>query len=480
MSTDEKSASDATRPGPDKAANSTENSHRPVNPGDGPRSGLGRSTTLGSLVGGLGASLLGAFVRKPFQNEERRAGFLEQMWLREAERLVEKLGQLKGAAMKLGQMLSLHEHILPPEASRILSQLQKAAPPIPFTTVRKVLEEELGETLDQKVVRVEEEPFASASIGQVHRAELKDGRSIVFKVQYPGVDRAVRQDIKQLRWMAGPMVNFMTGGSATPIFDELEEVMVQELDYERELANLQKMQSILADDSARKVPAAVPELSSRRVLAMEFATGLSFEDALSPNIDQTLRDQWAQALGRTFAQGLFSHRFLHADPNAGNFAFGLDGTLTLFDFGCMKLVPMSISRGYGNVIRAVLSEQDEAIPEILVNIGIHRAGGKPIDVDLLRPHAELVRKIFGQDGFRFGEDRELYDAIFELGRQQWFDSLGIKFPREILFVHRTLGGYFGNFSKLKASGPWKSILMEALEEADAMDGISRPEPVALI
>ena len=438
----------------------------------GPRSGMARSRSLGSLVGGLGASLLGAVVRKPFQSDEKRAGFLEAMWLKEAQRLAGKLGELKGAAMKLGQMLSLHEHILPPEAAKILSQLQKAAPPIPFKTIREVMEAELGDGMEL-IDGIESEPFASASIGQVHKGRLKDGTEVVFKVQYPGVDRAVRQDIKQLRWMAGPMVNFMTGGSAGPIFDELEEVMLQELDYRQELQNLQDMQELLNDDPGRVVPRGFSELSTTRVLTMELAHGLSFDEALAPDIDQTLRDRWAQAFARTFAQGVFAHRFLHADPNAGNFAFREDGSLVLYDFGCMKKVPFNISRGYGNLLRAIFSGQDEIIPEILKEVGIHRADGRPIEVSLLKPHADIVRQVFGEDGFVFGEDKELYDRIFELSRQQWFDSLGIRFPREILFIHRTLAGYFGNFSRLKARGPWRTILLEALAEADRDDGIQR-------
>lgn len=445
---------------------------------EGPRSGMARSSSLGSLVGGLGASLVGAFLRKPFQNEQKRAGFLEEMWLKEARRMVGKLGELKGAAMKLGQMLSLHEHILPPDAARILSQLQKAAPPIGFDTINQVLEDELGENL-ALVEFIDPEPFASASIGQVHRGKLRDGSEVVFKVQYPGVDRAVRQDIKQLRWMAGPMVNFMTGGSAGPIFDELEEVMLQELDYIQELQNLEEMQDLLTNDPHRIVPRGFSELSSRRVLTMELADGMSFDQVLQSDVDQSLRDQWAQAFARTFAQGVFSHRFLHADPNAGNFAFRRDGSLVLFDFGCMKRVPFRISRGYGDLLRAVFSEEDEQIPEILKRVGIHRADGRPVEVSLLKPHADIIRQVFGQDGYTFGEDRVLYDRIFELSRQQWFDSLGIKFPREILFIHRTLVGYFGNFSRLKATGPWRTILLEALEDADLADGIERESVTAL-
>ncbi|GEM_PF-19110 len=459
-----------------KNSNGPTEEKKPEN--QGPRSGMARSRSLGSLVGGLGASLLGAMVRKPFQSQEQRAGFLESMWLKEAQRMVGKLGELKGAAMKLGQMLSLHEHILPPEAAKIMGQLQKAAPPIPFETIQEVMQKELGERLEL-VEKIDPEPFASASIGQVHRGVLKDGTEVVFKVQYPGVDRAVRQDIKQLRWMAGPMVNFMTGGSAGPIFDELEEVMIQELDYVQELKNLQEMQSILENETMRVVPAGFPELSSTRVLTMELAHGLSFEEALNPQVDQDLRDRWAQSFARTFAQGVFAHRFLHADPNAGNFAFRKDGSLVLFDFGCMKRVPFAISRGYGNLLRAIFSEEDERIPEILKEVGIHRADGRPVEVSLLKPHADLIRQVFGQDGFVFGEDKELYDRIFELSRQQWFDSLGIKFPREILFIHRTLAGYFGNFSRLKARGPWRTILLEALADADVEDGIQRQSVTAL-
>lgn len=446
-----------------------------ANHGATPRSGAGRAASLGGALGGLAAALLGAGLRRPFQSAERRSGFLEELWIREAERLVEKLGQLKGAAMKFGQMLSLHDQVLPPEAARILSRLQRSAPSLPFDAMRQVLNESVApERLAELVESIDPEPFAAASIGQVHRARLRDGRDVVFKLQYPGVDRAVRQDLRQLRWMAAPFVGLVMGGNPGPVFDELEAVIHEELDYERELENLLEMERLLAGDPERVIPRAAPELSGRRALCLEFAEGLSFEEALSEEIPQALRDQWAAVLARTFAEGVFSHRFLHADPNAGNFAFRKDGRVAFYDFGCVKRIPPHISTGYRRTVQAMLEERDDEIPEILRELGIHRSGGRPIEVELLRPHAELFRVVFAEDGYRFGADRRLHEGILELGRKQWFDSMGIAFPREILFIHRTLGGTFGNFTRLRAAGPWRSILLEALQAGEAAENGAQP------
>lgn len=430
---------------------------------DTPKSGFARSASIGGLIGGIGASLLGAAFRKPFQSSENRADFLNRMWIREAEKIVSKLGQLKGAAMKLGQMLSLQEEMLPPEVANILSALQKDAPPMSFDTVESMISREIGRSRFEALVQtIDREPFASASIGQVHRAQLKDGRQVVMKVQYPGVDRSVKQDVKQLRFMLGPMLAVLLGSNARLLFDELEQVLGEELDYEQELRNLQQAHSILKDDEWREVPHPVEELCTKRILTMQYVEGMSFSEALSETTDQSLRDHWAQLLAKSFAEGLFIHRFLHADPNAANFAYMHDGSLTFFDFGCVVRPPQWLSEGYGRVVRAMLENRDEDLPGILQSIHIQKITGKPVPAALLKPHADLFREVFATDGYRFGSNPKLIETIQQLGKEQWFDSMGIEFPREIIFIHRTLGGYFGIFNRLKATGPWRSILSSVL------------------
>lgn len=424
---------------------------------------LARLFALGGAAGRTATALAGMKLKSAFRDSGARELVEAAAWERVGAVLTERLGRLKGAAMKLGQMLSAQEGLLPEPALRALAQLQNSAPPLPLEKLRAQLEAELGERMSA-FSELEETAFAAASIGQVHRAKLADGRRVALKIQYPGIDRIVASDFKQLRVALGPLLALATQTDLDPVWEELETTVLAELDYRAELEHLTAMRALHAHDAQLILPAPVPELSSGRVLCLEYEEGLTLAEAAEA--DETERDQWGATLGRMIAEGVFVHRRLHADPNPGNFAFRPGGKIVLYDFGCVKAIPDNIARGYGAVAEAVLNGRDGEVPAILQGIGIQKRGGETLSESLIAPHADLVRRLFPESGeYRFVADRKLYEEILKLGRESWFETIGVEFPREILFIHRTFAGHLGNLHRLRAGAPWRKILLDSLKQA---------------
>jgi predicted unusual protein kinase regulating ubiquinone biosynthesis (AarF/ABC1/UbiB family) len=194
---------------------------------------------------------------------------------------------------------------------------------------------------------------------------------------------------------------------------------------------------------------------------MEFVEGISPQDACSENFPQELRDRWGVVLCEFLLRGLFEHRFLHADPNLANFSFLEDGRVVVYDFGCVKRIPPEVATGYAELLLASLHGQKEAIPEILLRMGVSKEGGKALSADLTDPYIELFAPILRESPpYTFGGNADLYRELFDLGLSNWSHASGITFPEDVIFVDRALGGHFGNLSKLGATGPWRDLVLE--------------------
>jgi len=324
-------------------------------------SAFGRFVKVGGLVGRVGVSMLG----------EQAAGLLRdgptaqlkkaENAVRNAARIVETLGEMKGAAMKVGQMLSLHEGLLPPEVAAILGALQKEAPSVSFEVMERELRRELDD-FDALFESVEPDAFAAASIGQVHRGVLRDGREVAVKIQYPNVDRMVEADLKNLKALLGNLVGLFSDIDFEPVWEEVKERLFEELDYLQEADNIRQMAALQADYPEILVPDVVREATSRRVLTMEFLGGIPPAEAASDRYPQRLKDQWGINLFAFTLRSLFEHRFLHADPNFANFAFREDGQVVVYDYGCMKAIPADIAAGYAGLVRAVIHKDRPRSP----------------------------------------------------------------------------------------------------------------------
>ena len=420
-------------------------------------SALHRSLKLGALVGRVGTSVVGHRLLELGHSEDSRRKQRADTLALNARRVVKSLGELKGAAMKVGQMLSLQESMLPPEVAEILSHLQQQAPKVPPEIMRYEVEGALG-SFDDIFESMEEEAFAAASIGQVHRAKLKDGRDVAVKIQYPLIDQIVAADLKNLKVLVGALWGLFSDIDFEPFWEEIRDRLVEELDYQVEARTMERMAELWADTPEIVIPKVISEASTKNVLTMEFVGGLPPDEACSSEWPQALKDRWGKVMLDFLFRGLFEHRLLHADPNLANFAFREDGAVVVYDFGCVKQVPEDLSEGYAALMLAVLEDRWDEIPEILRAIGFFKGDGDLFPAEIAEAYAEVLGRIVRKDPpYTFGAD-DLGDAMMEIGLKYWSEFGDMSFPSDAVFVNRTFGGHVGNLGRLRATGPWREMI----------------------
>ncbi|MDH3404464.1 MAG: AarF/ABC1/UbiB kinase family protein [Acidobacteriota bacterium] len=422
-------------------------------------SAVGRFLRLGGLMGRVGASVAAEravdFAFSPPGQEARRTENL----VRNARRVVATLGEMKGAVMKVGQMLSLHESVLPPEVAEVLQLLQKEAPRVPDEVMRYEVEGSLGAGVGELFAEFEREAFAAASIGQVHRARLHDGRWVAVKVQYPLIHEIVAADLKNLKRLLQALFGLVFDVDFEPIWGELRDRLLEELDYRHEAENMRQMARLHDGLPEISIPEVVAELSTERVLTMTLVEGIPPNEACSDRHPRELKDRWGQVLLEFQLRGLFEHRLLHADPNLANFAFREDGGVVVYDFGCLKRIPPALAEGYAALVRAVLDERREDVPGILRDLGVYKKGHVALPRAVIDPYLDLFAEMFrASPPYAFGEDEDLYAKILELGSANWSQSTDMRFPEDIIFIDRSLAGHFGNLTRLGAKGPWRDLL----------------------
>src|SRR5690606_35470432 len=300
------------------------------------------------------------------------------------ELIAQTLGELKGAVMKVGQMASIAGDLLPKELSEALGALQREAPPMDFEVIAEQIERELGAPPPALFEHFEVEPFASASIGQVHRARTDDGREVVVKVQYPGVDAAVDSDLAHLKiaLRASGLVK-VKRKVLDDVFGELRARLHEELDYCNEAANVRLFSEYYGQDAAVVVPEVVGERSSQRVLTLTYEPGHHISEL--QEFSQEVRNEIGAALLRVLADQIFNLKILHADPNPGNFAFREDGSVVLYDFGCVKRLDPEIVEAYKATIRAGFAEDYAGIEDGLVRLGARNLDGPQVPLDYYKP-----------------------------------------------------------------------------------------------
>ena len=210
---------------------------------------------------------------------------------------------------------------------------------------------------------------------------------------------------------------------------------------------------------ARAGGVTVEEATTTRILTTEYEEGLSPDEACSDATPQELKDRWGLVLFEFLLRGLLEHRLLHADPNLANFSFRRDGRVVVYDFGCVKEVPVKLARGYRSLCRAALDGQSAEIPGLLAKMGVHRADGRPLEEALATPWLGLVFEFLRPaPPYRFGADGTFYGRLFDAARGSIAESDDLRFPADIVFVHRTVAGHLGNLTRLRAMGPWRERL----------------------
>ena len=423
-------------------------------------SAVRRFVKLGGLAGRVSASVVGNQVLDVARSGPAKQVKKTENLVRNAMRIAETLGEMKGAAMKVGQMLSLHEGMLPPEVAEVLRSLQKEAPRVPAEVMEYEIRGSL-EDYDELFEALDFEAFAAASIGQVHLGKLRDGREVAVKIQYPLIDEIVKADLKNLKALLRALLGLITEIEFEPIWSELRDRLLEELDYTHEAANIRRMAELHADVPEILIPSVVDEATTRSVLTMEYLGGLTPTEACSDRFGKEMRDRWGIILAEFLMRGLMEHRFLHADPNLANFAFREDGRVVVYDFGCVKEVPDVLANGYAKVLVAAAELRGHEIPQMLRGMGVYLKGGEPLPADAVEPYVEMFSVILRADPpYTFGDDHDLYRRLFELGLSNIEYSKDIVFPEDAIFIDRALGGHFGNLSRLRATGPWRDLVFK--------------------
>ena len=294
-----------------------------------------------SLLGGLQAKIAVAYalhwLRGLFQKADRRKQDLAETHFKSAVKLLDSMGYLRGAVMKVGQTLASFPDVVPREFVETLESLHFEAPPMHFSLLREMILDELGDEPENLFAEFDETAFAAASLGQVHRAKLKTGETVAVKIQYPGIARTIRTDFKNLIPLLLPHRFSKDWENLKTQFEFLRQGIERETDYEREAEYLNRARKSFFEEDGIVVPRVYPELSTGRVLTMEYLPGCHLAEYLATNPSQDERNAYAAKIVRANARILYRERMMNVDCHPGNFLFMPDGRLGLIDFGCVLM-----------------------------------------------------------------------------------------------------------------------------------------------
>ena len=337
-----------------------------------PSSRARRTATVATLAASEAVKQFGTRAANLARDEQAAEDAMSRRQLETAKQIVAVLGTMKGAAMKLGQVMSFLDVGLVPEEHREefqseLAKLRDAAPTVSFKQMRRVIEDDLEEEIEEVFEDFEEEPIAAASIGQVYRARLRGGREVAVKVQYPGVGAAVRADMQNLDMIMRLLKRMAPGLDVKAITAEIRERIVEELDYELEAQNQRSLARIFAGHPFIVVPPVVSSLSRERVLISEFVSGVGFEEL--KHRDQAERDRIGEIVFRFFLGCLYRHRQFSGDPHPGNFLLLEDGRVAFLDFGLFKRMEREPVELELACQRAVVEGDAQALHALLARSG---------------------------------------------------------------------------------------------------------------
>ncbi|WP_288936126.1 AarF/ABC1/UbiB kinase family protein [uncultured Sphingomonas sp.] len=427
-----------------------------------PSGRLARLGGFGRLAGGVAGGMLAEGARRLAAGERPRMSDLV-LTPGNAARVADRLSHLRGAAMKLGQMISMDAgDMLPAELSTILARLRNQAYRMPPAQLDRVLRQEWGADWRRRFRHFDAAPIAAASIGQVHRATMPDGRVLAIKVQYPGVADSIDADVDNVATLLRVSNLLPNSIDIRPLLAEAKRQLAEEADYTREGEQLRRYRDRLAGDARYVVPALEPALTTRRVLAMDFVEGRPIE-ALA-EADHPARDAAMTALVTLVLRELFDFGVMQTDPNFANYRWQPEtGALVLLDFGAARDVPGDTVAAYRRLIEAGLARDRARIREVAIETGFLGAAAAA------RHRASVDRMIAAIDDalnrpgpFDFG-DRAFVPVVREEAKDMIADRDTWHVPHvETLFVQRKVSGTALLAARLKARVDVRGLAASAI------------------
>lgn len=386
-----------------------------------------------------------------------------------AERLAAQLSAMRGAAMKLGQLLSMEgEDLLPPQFAAAISVLQAQGTGMPETQVRRVLGLAWGRNWQSRFREFDIEPMAAASIGQVHRAVAADGRQLAIKVQFPGVSRSISSDVDNLGTILRLSGLVPKQIDLAPLLRETKRQLRAETNYRAESEQLRQYASLVAGVPRLVVPGVVDELSTDHVLAMDLLEGQPLASFFGSSQPQRVRDQLGRDLYSLFLRELFDFRFMQTDPNPANYLVLEGNGIGLLDFGAARPISPALSAAYRDILGGGMADDRDRMRRGMEAAGYFRAADDERRTESLIDVFALGCEPFRKRGlYDFGGSDlpgRLRDLILDLTMRKGLDNA----PNpEVLFLQRKVGGAFMLCARLGARVNTRALLMRTLEESTA-------------
>jgi len=405
------------------------------------RSGVERLWKTGRGAAGLALSVVGGRLRGKGEG-------LGAADVRAVSQLVSRLGELKGLAMKAGQVLGYIDPTLPPEIRELLSVLQTASPASPFPQVEATIRAALGSRADVLLAGLERKPVSVASIGQVHRARLPDGTEAAVKVRHPGIDEALQSDFRAAG-TGSSFASVLLPGAASNIrgfIDEARTVLLEECDFSLERERQATFARLFSQDEVILIPAVEPEWCASSVLTTHWMPGQPFDAFLAANPSQEVRDRMGLALFSFYIGTLYRHGLFHGDPHPGNYAFREDGRVVVYDFGCVRSFDSATVLAFAALVDAVRADEVQGMREAMLRT--------------------LLRGFFApllEHGPRPVHPGSGFEAQQLLRDKRFLAKLSL--PGRFLFLFRLRFGLYAVLARLGAVADWGALESQWAAEA---------------
>jgi predicted unusual protein kinase regulating ubiquinone biosynthesis (AarF/ABC1/UbiB family) len=421
-----------------------------------------RLLQLGHLFARLSTSWLGALIRRSFAGRDGRRRIDAAQRAANAARVAETMGHMKGAMMKVGQMLSFVADSVPEEYRAALASLQAAAPAMEFAVIRDVAEAELGRPLERAFAQFDQEPLAAASIGQVHRARLPSGDRVVVKVQYPGVAQAIASDLANAGALYRMIGLVYRNVDPVALVAELRARVTEELDYRREADNQALFATLYADHPFIHVPGVVASHSTERVLTSEEVIGRRFAELLAS--DAETRSRVGEILYRFAFGSIFRFGIFNGDPHPGNYLYEASGKVAFLDYGSVKYFPVDVLQHWHALMASHLAGDRAAFRDNLIALGFLDPSS-PVDTERVYQWLGYFYEPFHDDReFTFTREynaRSMKIVFAPEGNLKGLER-ELKLPADFVFVNRIQWGIYSLLGQLGARANWYRIQRELL------------------
>ena len=383
-----------------------------------------------------------------------------------ANEVFKEFTKLRGTALKIAQGMSMDQGFLPEEFAEVMTQAQYSVPPINKALVRTIIKRELGDYPEKIFAKFDAEAFAAASIGQVHKAELKDGRKVAVKIQYPNVRETIDSDMAVARQLAKRIIK--KGSDIDPYFNEIRDTLLEETDYINEGAQIDEFRQRFGSDTI-VIPEWIKEFSTEKVLTMTFIEGRHMGDFLKENPSQDERNHFGQLIWNFFHEEIRVGGAVHADTHPGNFLFTYDGKLGVIDFGCVKLFPEEFFRNYLKLLPTHLADDQDAIRDLYIKLDVINPTAKEQERELeyyhfAKNYGIMFSKPYRYDSFNF--DNPAYDAEIRHFTKEAPLSNELRGSKHFLYTSRVHTGLYSILIKMGAQidTTWaKEVMSELLD-----------------